>query len=230
MSTHEMDKAGPGVSGAVPRQLPPGLKYALEFGPLALFLLANSRPKLFAPILRPFVSAEMLTGDNAGLLTATAMLMLASVLALAISFAKIRRLPIVPLVTAVMVLVFGGLTLYFHDKSFIQVKVTIIYALFGAALLGGLVLGRSLLAVMLDSAMTLTERGWRVLTLRWGVFFLGLAVLNEVMRRALTWDHWVLFKFPGAMLIVLAFTFTQVPFIMRNELKGEAAERSPEHI
>ena len=223
-------RASSQASRIPPRQLPPGLKYALEFGPLALFLLANSRPKLFAPILRPFVPADVLRGDNAGLLTATAMLMVASVVALLISFAKIRRLPIVPLVTAAMVLVFGGLTLYFHDKSFIQIKVTIIYALFGLALLGGLAFGRSLLAVMLDSAMTLTERGWRVLTGRWGVFFLALAVLNEVMRRALTWDHWVLFKFPGAMLIVLAFTFTQVPFIMRNELKGEAAEGSPEHV
>ena len=225
-----MDEISLPAAGVAPRHLPPGLKYALEFGPLALFLLANSRPKLFAPALRPFVPPDMLAGENAGLLTATAVLMIASVVALAISFAMTRRLPMVPLVTAVMVLVFGGLTLYFHDKSFIQIKVTIIYALFGLALLGGLAFGRSLLAVMLDSAMTLTERGWRVLTLRWGVFFLGLAVLNEVMRRALTWDHWVLFKFPGAMMIVLAFTFTQVPFIMRHELKGDAAGRTPDHL
>ncbi len=225
-----MDQISLPASSVAPRTLPPGLKYALEFGPLALFLLANSRPKLFAPLLRPFVPADLLSGENAGLLTATAVLMITSVLALAISFARIRRLPIFPLVTAIMVLVFGGLTLYFHEKSFIQIKVTIIYALFGLALLGGLAVGRSLLAVMLDSAMRLTERGWRVLTLRWGVFFLALAVLNEVMRRALTWDHWVLFKFPGAMIIVFLFTFTQVPFIMRNELKGHAAEDAPDHV
>ena len=78
--------------------------------------------------------------------------------------------------------------------------------------------------------MKLTEHGWKVLTLRWGVFFLFLAGLNEVMRRILTWDHWVLFKFPGAMIIIFLFTFAQVPFIMRHELKGRDADEAPEHI
>lgn len=213
-----------------PRTVPPGLKFALEFGPLVLFVVANFRPKLFAPLLRPIVPATLLDGKNAGLVTATAILMITSVVALIVSFARLRRLPIMPLVTAIMVLVFGGLTLYFDDKSFIQIKVSIIYALFGIALLTGLALGRSLLAVLLDSAMKLTEHGWRILTLRWGVFFLLLAGLNEVMRRILTWDHWVLFKFPGAMIIIFLFTFAQVPLIMRHELKGRDADEAPEHI
>lgn len=230
--TELIPDALPNDAGATmpPRTVPPGLKYTLEFGPLVLFLLANFRPKLFAPLLRPVVPATLLDGKNAGLVTATAILMVTSVVALAISFARLRRLPVMPLVTAIMVLVFGGLTLYFDDKSFIQIKVTIIYALFGAALLGGLLFKRALLAVLFESAMKLTERGWTVLTLRWGMFFLFLAGLNEVMRRVLTWDHWVLFKFPGAMIVIFAFTFAQVPFIMRHELKGQAAEDAPEHI
>lgn len=216
---------------AVPaRTMSQGLKTALEMGPLALFLLANFRPKLFAPILRPLMPATYLEGPDAGLITATSVLMIAVVAALIVSFIKIRRLPVMPLVTASMVLVFGGLTLYFKDKTFIQIKVTIIYAMFGLALLGGLALKRPLLPVMLDSAMSLTERGWSILTLRWGLFFLCLGALNEVVRNALSWDHWLLFKFPGTMIIIFVFTFTQVPIIMRHELKGEAAENAPEHV
>jgi intracellular septation protein len=213
-----------------PRTMSQGLKTALEMGPLALFLLANFRPKLFAPILRPLLPASLLEGKDAGLITATSVLMIAVVAALAVSFVKTRRVPVLPLVTAVMVLVFGGLTLYFKDKTFIQLKVTIIYAMFGVALLGGLAFRRPLLPVVLDSAMSLTEKGWWILTLRWGLFFLFLAGLNEVMRTALSWDHWLFFKFPGTMIIIFLFTFTQVPVIMRHELKGGAAETAPEHV
>ena len=214
----------------MPRTMSQGLKMTLEMGPLVLFLVANFRPKLFEPLLRPLLPVALLEGKDAGLITATSVLMIAVVAALIVFFVKMGRLPIMPLVTAIMVLVFGGLTLYFKDKSFIQIKVTVIYVLFGLALLGGLAIKRPLLPVMLESAMALTERGWVILTLRWGLFFLGLAALNEVMRAALTWDHWLFFKFPGTMIIIFLFTFTQVPFIMRHELKGEAAEEAPEHV
>ena len=213
-----------------PRTMSSGLKMALEMGPLVLFLLANFRPKLFAPILRPLLPAALLEGKDAGLITATSVLMIAVVVALIISFVKMRRVPMMPLVTAIMVLVFGGLTLYFKDKSFIQIKVTIIYVMFGLALLGGLLIKRPLLPIMLESAMALTEKGWTTLTLRWGLFFLSLAGLNEIMRQALTWDHWLFFKFPGTMILIFVFTFSQVPFIMKHELKGDDAENAPEHV
>lgn len=216
---------------AVPaRTISPALKSVLELGPLVLFMVANFRPKLFAPLLRPFVPEHILDGSNAGLITATSVLMIAVVAALIVSYVKTRRLPIMPLVTAIMVLVFGGLTLYFNDKNFLQIKVTVLYALFGTALIGGLALGRPLLPIMLDSAMALTEKGWSILTLRWGVFFLALAVLNEVVRHLASWDHWVLFKFPGTMILIFFFTFSQVPLIMRHELKGDDAEKAPEHL
>ncbi len=212
------------------RTMPAGLKLVLEYGPLALFLLANFRPKIFEPTLRLLFPASLFEGKQAGLFSATAVLMVATVAALVVFFAKTRRLPMLPLVTAVLVLVFGGLTLWLHDQTFFQMKPTILYALFGAALLGGLALGRPLLPIMLEQAMKLTERGWSILTLRWGVFFLFLAVLNEIVRRTMTWDHWVLFKFPGTVILIFVFTFAQVPLILRHELKGEAAEDAPEHI
>ncbi len=225
-----MIETSPRPTPAPARSLSPGLKTALEMGPLFLFLVANFRPQWFAPVLRPFVPASLLAGKDAGLITATSLLMVAVVVAFIVSFVLTRRLPIMPLVTAIMVLIFGGLTLYFKEKSFIQIKVTIIYVLFGLALLGGLIVRRPLLPIMLESAMRLTERGWWILTQRWGLFFLALAGLNEVMRAVLTWDQWVFFKFPGTMILIFLFTFSQVPLIMRHELKGEAAEAAPEHF
>lgn len=230
----ELEPAQPGrtkARRADPRRtMPPGLKFALEMGPLALFLLANFKPAIFEPTVRLVFPAQLFVGKQAGLFTATAVLMVATVAALAVFFAMTRRLPVMPLVTAVLVLVFGGLTLWLHDQSFVQMKPTILYALFGAALLGGLALGRPLLPVMLEQAMKLDERGWRVLTLRWGIFFVALAVLNEIVRHAVSWDHWVLFKFPGTVILIFVFTFAQVPLIMRHELKGDAADRAPEHV
>ena len=132
-------------------QLNPLLKLALDLGPLVLFFFANSHYGIFA---------------------ATATFMVAVLAALAVSYVLTRHLPIMPVVTAVIVVVFGGLTLVLHDATFIKVKPTIIYALFGAVLIGGLVFNKPLLGVVFDSLFHLTEEGWRKLTLRWAIFFL----------------------------------------------------------
>jgi intracellular septation protein len=217
--------------GTVPaRTISPGQKFALEMGPLLLFFFANFRPKIFEPLMRPVLPEHLLQGKEAGLFTATGVLMIAVLVALAISFLKTRKLPLMPLVTAILVVVFGGLTLYFQNPDFIKMKPTILYALFGGGLLGGLAFGRPLLPIILDSAMKLDEEGWRILTLRWGTMFLALAVANEVVWRSFSEHTWVLFKFPGTMVLIFLFTFTQVPLIMRHELKGEAAEKAPEHL
>lgn len=217
--------------GTIPRRMmSPVLKFALEMGPLLLFLFANFRPKLFEPLLRPVLPAQLFEGKDAGLYTATGVLMIAATVALIVSFVMTRRLPLMPLVTALLVLVFGALTFYFHDVRFTKIKPTILYSLFGFALLGGLAFNRPLLPVMLDNAMSLTEKGWRVLTMRWGLFFLALAVVNEFVWRSFSQDTWVLFKFPGTVILIFVFTFSQVPLIMRHELKGDAAEKAPEHI
>ena len=212
------------------RKLSPTLKFALEMGPLLLFLLANFRPKLFAPLLGLVLPAKLLEGKDAGLFTATSVLMVGVLVALIVSYATTRRLPLMPLVTAVLVLVFGGLTLYLQNPEFFKMKATILYALFGIVLLGGLAFDRPLLPIMLDNAMALTEAGWKILTFRWGLFFLVLAVLNEIVWRTQSNDTWVLFKMPGTLILIFLFTFSQVPFIMKHELKSEAAADAPEHL
>ncbi|MGH6859202.1 MAG: septation protein A, partial [Phyllobacterium sp.] len=124
-------------------------------------------------------------------------------------------LPIMPLVSGIVVLIFGTLTLYLHNETFIKMKPTIVNALFGVILLGGLFFGKALLGYVFDSAFKLNAEGWRKLTLRWGIFFLFLAVLNEVVWRSFSTDFWVAFKVWGTMPITLLFTFSQMPLIMK---------------
>lgn len=202
----------------------PALKLTLELGPLLLFFFANARPKLFAPLVSLFLPAHLLVGENAGLFTATAVLIPAVVIALIVSYLRTKRLPVMPLVTAVLVVIFGALTLYFQNPSFIKMKPTILYVAFGTALFGGLLFDRPLLPIVLDNAVLLTERGWRILTWRWALFFFALAGANEIIWRTQSTDTWVFFKFPGTVVIIFLFTMAQVPLMLRHELKEEAAE------
>ena len=185
-------------------QLNPFLKLVLDLGPLALFFVANSRYGIFA---------------------ATATFMVAVLAALAVSYVMTRHLPIMPVVTAVIVVVFGGLTLILHDATFIKVKPTIIYALFGAALLGGLFFNKPLLGMVFDSLFHLTEEGWRKLTWRWGVFFFVLAVLNEIVWRNFSTNAWVDFKVFGVTPLTFVFAALQTPLLKRYSVEPvEAGE------
>jgi intracellular septation protein len=196
-------------------KLSPGLRLALDLGPLIVFFVANMRPALFAPLLRPLLSAELLEGPHAGIFTATAVFIPAVLIALAISYAKTRHLPVMPMVTAVVVVVFGGATLILQDEQFIKLKPTIIYVLFGSVLIGGLAFRKSLLGMVLDSVFNLTEEGWRKLTLRWALFFFVLAVLNEIVWRTQSTDVWVAFKVFGVLPISLVFAALQVPLMTK---------------
>lgn len=200
------------------KALSPIVKLLLELGPLALFFVANSRPALFHGLVGGLLPADF-PSDKAGMLTATAVLMLVTSVSLVISFALTRRLPVMPVVTAGMVLVFGALTLWLQDKTFIEIKLTVIYCLFGIALLGSMAFGKLLLPIVLDTAIHLDAAGWRQLTVRWGLFFFALAGVNEVLRHALNWDQWVAFKTFGVLPITLAFALAQAPLIMRHETK-----------
>jgi intracellular septation protein len=179
-------------------QLNPFLKLALDLGPLALFFFANTRYGIFV---------------------ATATFMVAVLAALAVSFVMTRQLPIMPVVTAIIVVVFGGLTLILHDATFIKVKPTIIYALFGAILIGGLIFKKPLLGVVFDSMFELTDEGWRKLTLRWAIFFLVLAVLNEIVWRNTSTNVWVDFKVFGVTPLTLIFGALQVPLLKRYAIE-----------
>ena len=175
-------------------QLNPLLKLALDLGPLVLFFFANS---------------------HYGIFVATATFMVAVLAALAVSYVLTRQLPIMPVVTAIIVVVFGGLTLVLHDATFIKVKPTIIYALFGAVLIGGLVFNKPLLGVVFDSLFNLTEEGWRKLTLRWAIFFFVLAVLNEIVWRNTSTNVWVDFKVFGVMPLTFLFGALQMPLLKK---------------
>src|SRR5271166_828066 len=202
------------------KALNPTVKFVLELGPLALFFAANSRPQLFHGFVGGLLPSDF-PPDKAGMLTATAVLIPVTFIALVISFALTRRLPLMPVITTGMVLVFGALTLWLQDKTFIEIKLTIIYCMFGAALLGSMAFGKLLLPIVLDTAIHLDAAGWRQLTVRWGLFFFALAGVNEVLRHALNWDQWVAFKTFGVLPITLAFALAQAPLIMRHETKDD---------
>ena len=194
-------------------KLNPLVKLALDIGPLLLFFFANARPALFAPLLAPFLPASLITGEHAGIFAATAVFMIAILAALMISYALIRRLPAMTIVSAVIVVVFGGLTIALADETFIKLKPTIIYLLFAGLLFGGLIFRKPLLEIVFDQMFHLTEEGWRKLTVRWAVFFLLLAVLNEIVWRNFSTDTWVSFKVFGALPITFIFAMLQVPLL-----------------
>jgi intracellular septation protein len=198
----------------------PLLKLAIEMGPLMVFFFANARGEW---LIERF---PVLANIGGPIFIATALFMAATVLALVVSWILIRSLPIMPLISGIVVLVFGSLTLWLHDENFIKMKPTIINALFGVILLGGLYFGKSLLGYVFDSAFKLNAEGWRKLTMRWGIFFLFLAVLNEAVWRSFSTDFWVAFKVWGTMPITLLFTFAQMPLVMKYSIEQAAPEKS----
>lgn len=179
-------------------------KLVLELGPLGVFFAVNA-----------------VFGKSHGLYPATAALMVATLVALAVSWKMMHRLPIMPVVSGVVVVVFGTLTLVLQDELFIKLKPTIVNSLFGTVLLGGLLFGRSLLGVVFDSVFDLDAEGWRKLTLRWGLFFFVLAGLNEVVWRGFSTDAWVTFKVFGIMPLTFLFAIAQVPLIQRHSIEAE---------
>ena len=182
------------------KALNPIVKLLLELGPLALFFAVYSTLGIFA---------------------ATGVLMAAVVVTLGVSYAMLRRIPVMPLVTAVIVLIFGSLTLVFHDATLIKIKPTVLYLLFAAALFVGLALKRPILKILFDGALHVTEEGWRQLTWRWAFFFIALAVLNEIVWRTQTTDVWVKFKTFGFLPLTLLFALAQAPLIIRTETKED---------
>ncbi|MGI9438055.1 MAG: septation protein A [Geminicoccaceae bacterium] len=183
-------------------QTPPTwLRPVADFGPLLLFFAAF---KLY------------------DLMTATAVIVVASLVALALTWFFERRIPVMPLVTAAVVTVFGGLTLWFNNDTFIKMKPTIVQAIFAVILLGGLAFRRPLLRPLLGKMMPpMTDAGWQGLTFRYGLFFVAMAVLNEVVWRTQTENFWVNFKVFGIMALTIGFILLQMPFMNRHMMQDD---------
>jgi intracellular septation protein len=185
------------------KSVPRWLKPTVDYGPLAAFFL---------------------TYLIAGLMAATAAIIIASLIALVLSWFTERRVPLIPLITALIVAVFGGLTLWLNDETFIKMKPTIVQALFAAILLGGLALDKPLLKPLLGAALPgMSHAAWRQFTLRYALFFIGMAALNEVVWRTQSTDFWVTFKVFGLSGLTVLFILTQMPFIARQTRLAEAA-------
>ena len=187
----------PETNSAATPHMNPLLKLALEIGPLAVFFLVNAR---------------------LGIFPATAAFMVAISISIGLTWMLARRVPMLPLVTGAFVLVFGGLTLILHDELFIKLKPTIVNTLFAVILFGGQMYGKSFLKSLLGEMFAMTEEGWRQLTFRWALFFLCLAVLNELVWRNFTTDQWVSFKVFGIMPLTIVFSMTQLPLMNRCKL------------
>lgn len=182
------------------RKMHPVVKSATELGPIILFFAVY---KFY------------------GIMEATGTIMVTTLIALVVSYYYERKLPMMPLVTAVIVTIFGGLTLYFDSEMFIKLKPTIIYALFSLALGVGLMLGKSFIQTLFGNVWNLDQNGWKKLTIRLILFFLAMAVANEVIWRSFSTDIWVNAKVFGFTAATFVFFMLQVPLITRHSQKAE---------
>ncbi|MEM9472741.1 MAG: septation protein A [Pseudomonadota bacterium] len=200
-------------------KLNPVLKLALELGPLVIFFFVNAKGEA---LIERFQLENLFPQP---IFLATGVFMVAMLVSIAASWILSRHLAIMPLITGVVVLVMGGLTLWLQDDTFIKVKPTIVNVFFGAVLLIGLAFGRSLLAYVFDAAFALDEQGWRKLTMRWGLFFFFLAALNELVWRTQSTDFWVAFKVWGTMPLTMIFALAQLPLMQKHMLPDPEDEQ-----
>jgi intracellular septation protein len=181
-------------------------KLAIELGPLLVFFGVNAA---------------------AGIYAATASFMAVTLIALAVAWWRHHKVPVMLLVSGAVVLVFGTLTLYLRDETFIKLKPTIVYLTFAAFLGAGLLLRKPVLELLLGSVFNLTEPGWRKLTLRWGVFFVAMAVLNELVWRNVSTDAWVSFKAFGFLPLTFIFAMAQMPLMQRYSVAPDDKAAGP---
>ena len=181
-------------------RISPLMKLALDLGPLVVFFAAFKFADIFV---------------------ATGVFMAASLASLGIGYAMTRKISPMPLFTAVLVLIFGGLTLYLKNDTFLKIKVTILYSFFGAILLGGLAFNRLFIKTVFSEAFELDETGWRKLTWRWGIFAFTLAALNEFVWRHYSTSIWVDFKVWAIIPLIFLFALAQTPLVMKHQIEEE---------
>jgi intracellular septation protein len=191
------------------------LTFLLDFGPLLAFFIA-------------YKIGEGRIGALSATILGTVVFMVAITISLAVSLYKVGRVSPMTWLSAILVLGFGGLTIYFHDPRFIQLKPTIIYSGFALLLFGGLAAGRPLLKYLFGPIFEgLSEAGWLKLSRNWALFFAGMAVLNEVMRAALSFDAWLTVKVWGITILSLLFAFANIPMLMRHGFSPAEAKEEP---
>lgn len=203
----------------------PWLKLAIEAGPLVVFFLVNGRKGLpeFRHLWLP-AGAEPMVGQ--ALFEATGAFMVATIIALVLGWRLERKLPVMPLVSGIFVLLFGGLTLFLADETFIKLKPTLVNTLFAVILFGGLAVGKSLLKPLFGAAVQLNDHGWRILTIRWAIFFVVLAILNEIVWRNFSTDFWVSFKLFGIMPLTFLFAAAQTPLFLREQIPDDSKDKA----
>ncbi|MEQ8282174.1 MAG: septation protein A [Parvibaculum sp.] len=209
MSDTSPDKTHAGMSASQ------WTRMAIELGPLVVFFVMNAQADRF------FGNPE---AQN--IFYATGAFMVATVVSLSYSYAKFRKVPTMPLVSGIFIMVFGALTLWLQDDEFIKLKPTIVNALFAAALLGAAAMGRPVMKQLFDGAFDLTDKGWMVLTVRWGLFFIFLGLVNEVVWRNFSTDFWVSFKLFGVMPMTLVFGMAQIP-VLTKYARGRDIDTQP---
>jgi intracellular septation protein len=182
-------------------------KLAIELGPLLVFFAGNAA---------------------GGIYVGTAAFMAATLISLAVAWFLYHKVPVMPLVSGAIVLVFGGLTLYLHDDTFIKLKPTIVYSMFAVLLAGGFLMRKPVLELLLGPVFNLTEEGWRKLTLRWIGFFIAMAVVNEFVWRNFSTDAWVSFKAFGFLPLTFLFALAQVPLMQRHGEPEGGGKGGPE--
>ena len=196
------------------------LNVAVDYGPLLVFLGVY---RWMAPD-EPNAASEIIA-----IMYGTGAFMAASVAALAISKWRLGKVSPMLWFSTALIMGFGALTIFFGDPMFVQLKPTIIYALFGVALLGGFALGKPLLRILLEAAFEgLSDEGWLKLSRNWGVFFLALALLNEALRANLTFEGWLWAKLWVFLPLTFLFTFTQIPMLLKHGLDvGQDKDEPP---
>ena len=187
------------------KQAPGWLRPVVEYGPIVAFFITYYMADLFA---------------------ATAAIMITAALALALSYIVERRVPMMPLIMAGIIGVFGGLTLWLQDETFIKMKPTIIQAIFGTVLISGLLANRLFLKSLMGAAWNITDGGWRILTLRFALFFFLSAILNEAIWRTQSTDFWVNFKVFGLIGLTFIFILTQLPLLKRFAIKDNGTTKT----
>ena len=208
------------------REINPILKLLLEIGPLLVFFLGfnygaeiAAHPRI-VPLLQPVLGADAMSSDQAPILVATALFMIAIAISLAASWYLTRSLPRMAVVTAVVVAVFGGLTLWLQDETFIKMKPTIVNGIFALILGVGLLQGKSYLKMLMGEAMPLTDEGWMIFTRRWIAFFVFLGLVNEIVWRTQTTDFWVSFKTFANIPMTFVFLAFQWPLLQKHSIES----------